>query len=368
MAGMYGLGYGAGAAGAGLGQGMVQGMMLQPQLQAQGLQNQQRQMSVDEQKAMQQEYALAPQVLADPQAKNPDGSLNANFLTAQMPRLAPQLLGGLGMYNYRQAMGEGVQQKTELAKQAALNNLQARVGIAIGNETDPTKRMQTLNTFTPEFQQLSGGKDPQWESIATNSPAYFQALAKGNTDPNKNLHDDAVMEDLKYKAGIQTQRDKAKFGFLTAMEGLKTGDKAGLQDQMGKIHQNLAQFHIDHPSNADLLFLDNQVRAGVDPRDAYIDMQGIKSTAQGKDAASRAEAALAKADNASVSATGRPLPADVRNRMQKSLVQEFGGIAPPVAPAPRAPASTSPQNPAAPATSKTPATKPAGPVKSDDLL
>jgi len=348
MAGMYGLGYGAGAAGAGLGQGMVQGMMLQPQLQAQGLQNQQRQMSVDEQKAMQQEYALAPQVLADPSIKNPDGSFNSAALFSRLPRLGPPLLqsaAGAGLTtahaNMYGVQAQNLEQKSDMAKQAALNNLQARVGVAVGNETDPAKRMQILNTFTPEFQQLSGGKDPQWDSIVTNSPAYFQALAKGNTDPNKNLHNDAMMEDLKYKAAQQTERDKAKFAFLKSMEGMKTRDKGQLQSNMIEAQKNLAQFHINNPSNADMYYLDHAVRSGVDPRDAYIDLQGIKSQAQGKDPASRAEATVAGLDKTNMSMTGKPLPQDRRDLLKSQYVSEYSGLTPP--PAPK---KTQPQQPA----------------------
>ena len=181
MAGMYGLGYGAGVAAAGLGQGMVQGMQAAPQMEAMGLQNQQRQMSVDEQKAMQQEYALAPQVLADPALRDANGNIDAAQLMSRLPHTGASYLNAAAGANMK-----AVQAKYWSGAKTDLTNSQA--GLADANATksttqaagmqqaqDAQKAKDTQDFFMRHANAMSDPKNPMDE---TQKIRYMETVAK----------------------------------------------------------------------------------------------------------------------------------------------------------------------------------------------
>jgi hypothetical protein len=312
---LYGLGYGAGAMGAGLGAGLVQGMTMAPQLQGLNLANQQRQMSLDEQKAAQQEYALYPKVFSDPSIRDADGNLIPEKVMGMLPHTGAQALGQLGMYNYRQGMTNLNEQRRQGMEQDALRQKNQMFSSMMGsalNIPDPSDR---LNFLRQSFTR--NGMDPNSIDPSMITDQGLQAAMNGGL---------TGFQQAANQIAVQKGRDAMKMSqdrLANALELQKLKNKGKLSsiEANAQVQERLSREGIKIPGNLSTYALANWIAENPDQpvMNGLHEIYTAQAEAQGKDADSKAESYVNNIEKARSSIGKPPLsPAD-----HKALADEY---------------------------------------------
>ena len=210
MAGPFGLGYGLAAAGQGLSQGVLNSQIQAPQIQGMMLQNQQRQMEIQQNQQMnplllQQEQgkldllrrqasewsgaASSMQEATDPKTGQFDSNKFISLIGQRAPSLFPSVTNTVGLYDTRRAQLPKVQAQTQnldLKTQQDRAAQLASIGQGLAKYPPGPQRAQALESFIPRLQQMD--LPPEFIDQARqniNDDNWLQSQVSAGMDANK---------------------------------------------------------------------------------------------------------------------------------------------------------------------------------------